>query len=71
VVFAKINSVNVYKNTGQLIRDIGLVVPGDILARFLRANGVAFQAANRRPPQPADRILSDARPFLVQVGCWK
>lgn len=70
VVFAKINSVNVYKNTGQLIRDIGLAVPGEILTRFLKSNGVELKVSSPRPPQPAERILSDARPFLVQVGCW-
>lgn len=71
VVFAKVNSVNIYEVTGQLVRDIALAVPAGFLERFLEARDVDFHRTDRRPPQPTERILTDARPFLVQVGCWK
>ncbi len=71
VVFAKVDSVNVYKKTGETVTEIGLALPARALEDFLRKNGVAYQVSGRRPPQPAARILEDARPFLVQVGCWR
>lgn len=71
VVFAKVDSVSTYKATGEVVQDIGLVRPGDVLKNFLAANNVAFRTSHGRPPQPADRIFEGARPFLVQVGCWR
>ncbi len=70
IVFSKVNSVNVYKVTGELVRYIGFAVPTKIIARFLAANDVAYRAGERRPPQPEDRILNDARPYIAQIGCW-
>lgn len=70
VVFAKVNTVNVYKATGQLVRDIGLAVPARILESFLARHGVTYLVAERRPPQTEERVLDESRQFLVQVGCW-
>lgn len=71
VVFAKANAVNIYKATGQLVRDIGYVLPGDVLETFLETQSVSFQTTRPEPPKPSSRMLEDARPFLVQVGCWQ
>lgn len=71
VVFAKANAVNIYKTTGQLVRDIGYVLPGDVLEAFLNTQAVTYQTTRPEPPKPSSRMLEDARPFLVQVGCWQ
>lgn len=71
VVFAKVNTASVHNATGEVLQDIGLALPGDILEAFLESQGVPFRAAQRRPPQTEDRILEDVRPFLAQIGCWQ
>lgn len=71
VIFAKVNSVNVYEATGQIVRDVAMAVPSETVQSFLEAHDVDFRRSMRRPPQLAERILSDTRPFLARVGCWK
>src|SRR3546814_2134794 len=62
VVFAKVDSVNVYQTTGQAVREIGLASPGEVLQTFLKDQGVDYRAAQGGFPQPEDRILAEARP---------
>jgi S1-C subfamily serine protease len=71
VVFAKINSVNVYRSTGQVVRNVGYALPGDVLEAFLKTQDIDFSLTRHHAPKSAERMLEDARPFLVQVGCWK
>jgi hypothetical protein len=71
VVFAKVDSVNVYQATGQAVREIGLASPGEVLQAFLKDQGIDYQTAQGGFPQPEDRILEEARPFLAQIGCWR
>jgi S1-C subfamily serine protease len=71
VVVAKIDSVALYKATGETVVDVGLILPGDRVQRFLEAQSVEYRHDQRQPLQPPDRILEDTRPFMVQVGCWK
>lgn len=71
VVFAKVDSVTVYQTTSQVVQEIGLASPGDILTTFLSAQGVDYRVGYGRPPQPVDRIMEDLRPFMAQIGCWK
>ncbi len=71
VVFAKVNSVKAYEATGEVVRDIGLALPTEVVQTFLDAQGVRYSASQRRMPQPEDQILDDARPFVAQIGCWK
>ena len=71
VVAAKVDSVNVYKTTGQVVREIGLASPGEVLEAFLKEQGVDYEVAQPGFPQPQERILEETRPFLVQIGCWQ
>lgn len=71
VVVARVNTLTIYKTTGEVVPEIGLVLPIDRVQRFLDAQGVAYRRDQRQPLQPEDRLLEDARPFMVQVGCWK
>jgi serine protease Do len=71
VVVAKLDTVTIYKTTGEVVGDIGLVLPADRVRRFLDAQNVDYHRDQRRPLQPEARLLEDARPFMVQVGCWQ
>ncbi|HEY9548631.1 MAG TPA: serine protease [Kiloniellaceae bacterium] len=70
VVLAKVDSIGIYNATGEVVSDIGFILPGDRVQHFLDAQGVDYHLDQRRPLQPEDRMLEDARPFMVQVGCW-
>ena len=71
VIVAKVDSVTLYQNTGQVVRDIGLAMPADRLEAFLSEHGIDYQVANDKAAQPGPRVLEEARPFLVQIGCWR
>jgi serine protease Do len=71
VVTAKVDTVNVYNATGETVRDVGLVLPGDRVQDFLDGQGVRYRREQRRPLQSADRMLDDARAFMAQIGCWR
>lgn len=70
VVLAKVDSIGIYNATGEVVSDIGFILAGDRVQRFLEAQGVPYRLDQRRPLQPEDRMLEDARPYMVQVGCW-
>jgi hypothetical protein len=42
-----------------------------VLQAFLKDQGIDYQTAQGGFPQPEDRILEEARPFLAQIGCWR
>lgn len=71
VVVAKIDSVALYKATGETVVDIGLILPGDRVQRFLKEQRINYRQTQQLPLQPLDRLLEDTRPFMAQVGCWK
>lgn len=70
-VFAKADTARINQSTGVAAQNIGLALPSEVLQSFLDAQGVDYQVGLQRSPQPADRILLDARPFVAQVGCWQ
>ncbi|MEQ9609348.1 MAG: serine protease [Kiloniellaceae bacterium] len=70
LVVAKIDSVAHYKVTGRVVREIGLVLPGDVLSRFLLSQNVKIEAGRQEAPQPNDRILEQARGYIARIGCW-
>lgn len=70
LVVAKIDSVTHFKVTGRVVREIGLVLPGDVLGRFLLSQNVKILEARQDTPQPNDRILEQARGYIARIGCW-
>ncbi len=71
VVTAKINTVNVAKQTGQVIREIGYATDNDILLQFLKANDVPYATAPDGPTLKEAGLLSVAKGFATRVECWK
>lgn len=71
VVVAGDNAVAAYKTTGAVLSDIGFILPGDRVQRFLETENIAYHQNQQRPLQPEDRLLEDTRAFMVQVGCWQ
>ena len=71
VVTGKLDSVSIYEATGAVVRQIGLVLPNDRIEAFLQGSGVDYRQNQRRPILATERLLLEARPFMVQIGCWK
>lgn len=71
VVSAKINTPAMFQRTGEVLRDIGLIIRQDRVLRFLDRFGVAYAGDDRRPPLD-DGVLSGlADAFVARIGCWK
>lgn len=71
VVFAAINTPEVFARSGRLVRDVGLGIRLGPVRRFLRAQGVAAVDSDseaRLDPQARHRL---AREFVAQVRCWR
>ena len=71
VVTAKINTVNVAKQTGQVIRDIGYATDNEVLLRFLTAQGVPFTTAMEGPTLGDGALFAEAKGFSTRIECWK
>ena len=71
VVFAKINSVKVFETTGRTVRHQGYALSTDTVLGFLEDQGVDYRTNTAQGPQSRPQILSEARPYIAQVGCWK
>ncbi len=71
VVFAKINSVKVFETTGRTVRHEGYALSTDTVLGFLENQGVDYRTNATQVPQTRPQILSEARPYIAQVGCWK
>ncbi len=71
VVSAKVNTPVMFQRTGQVMRDIGLIIRQDRALRFLERYDVAYKGANSRAALDDDRLFSLARTFVVRIGCWK
>lgn len=71
VVTAKINSVNVAKNTGELVTEVGYATDNDLLFLFLKANGIDVQSRAEGPVLDDDALFEAAKQFATRVECWK
>lgn len=71
LVKAKIDSVEFYRKTGQLVDDVGLVISNARIFDFLEAHGITFQAEPSTKTLTDDEILAKARKFVVRISCWR
>lgn len=71
VVYGKINSVAVYRNTGKNIGDIGFVITADAVREFLSNHGVVAQTAADAPKEDDRQLFASARQAVVRLICWQ
>jgi S1-C subfamily serine protease len=71
VVTAKIDTVAVYRKTGEVIDDLGIAISNRTVFDFLAANHIPFEPAAERPKLSSDELLQLAHGFVRQVSCWK
>ncbi|HEY0338158.1 MAG TPA: serine protease [Burkholderiales bacterium] len=72
LVTAKIDTVAVYKRTGQDIQKVGFAIATGPVLEFLRQSGIEPPRAEASPVLGmGEELLSKARQFTVRVGCWQ
>jgi S1-C subfamily serine protease len=71
VVFAQVNTPEVYQRTGQVIRDIGFGIPGELARAFLRDHAVGYRAKDSAGGERVVDLLAHARPFVARIECWR
>jgi S1-C subfamily serine protease len=71
VVFAKINAVAVFQNTGRSADQIGFGINNETTLAFLASHGVTVATAGRGPKLADDSLFAQSRPFIARVLCWR
>lgn len=71
VVSAKINTPAMFQRTGEVMRDIGLIIRQDRVLNFLDRHGVAYTGDDRRPALDDSALFGLAQAFVARIGCWK
>ena len=71
VVSAKVNTPVVFKRTGELHRDVGIIIRQDRALRFLERFNIAYTGDDVRPPLDDVELSGLAFAFVARIGCWK
>ncbi len=70
VVFAAVDTPAIFKNTGRVVRDIGIAIPNSLSLGFLERHGItpvlAKQSTSKHPTQP-----DQANQFVARIECWR
>lgn len=71
VIFAKVNTPKIYRETGQVVQDVGIAVRNAVVLDFLNRNGLAWRRAKDGASLARDEVLDAAKPFIARIGCWR
>lgn len=70
VVFAKANTVEIYRATGQVVADVGFAISNDVVAQFLLKHHVAAATVGTEVGQTTTQPEKSI-PFIARIGCWR
>jgi serine protease Do len=71
IVNAKIDTVKIYSQSKQLIRNIGFAITTPAILRFLDETGTAYRQNAVGTMLTPEQLFDRARPFVVRIGCWR
>jgi S1-C subfamily serine protease len=71
VIFAESNTPKIYKETGQIIKDVGFAVRNAVVLDFLGRHGVAWRTEPGGASLTRDEVFDAAKPFVARIGCWR
>ena len=71
VVSAKVNTPAMYKKTGVVLRDIGLIIRQDRALRFLERLDIPYTGSDSRPAMDDKALYDLAFGFVARIGCWR
>ena len=70
IVQAKIDTVAMYRATGEVVDRLGFAIANSVILEFLAANHVPVQSAEPGESFPPEELLKKAHEFVRPVGCW-
>jgi serine protease Do len=70
VINAKINTVKVYNETKQLIRDVGFAISTPAVLRFLDRTDTPYRLSAVSTTLNPNQLFERAKPFVARIGCW-
>lgn len=71
IVFAKIDTADAFRVTGQLIKNVGFAISNNATTAFLEAHGVNAAMADDGPAQDDQSLFAGAQRSLLRIVCWK
>ncbi|MBV5310284.1 MAG: trypsin-like peptidase domain-containing protein [Chromatium okenii] len=73
VIFAAVDTPAVYKNTGRIVRDIGIAIPNRFSFEFLERNAITPTIMKKITEKTSkqEQILDEAGLFVARVECWR
>lgn len=71
VIFAETNTPKIFKDTGQLVKDVGFAIPNALVFDFLGRHGVAWRSDPGGVDLTREQAFEAAKPFVARIGCWR
>ncbi len=71
IMNAKLDTVNVYKQTGKTIDNVGFAIANGPIFAFLSQHGVKPTVTNAGPTAIEPDLLAKVKPFTVRLACWR
>jgi serine protease Do len=71
IVNAKVDTVKIYSQSKQLIRNIGFAITTPAILRFLDGTGTSYRQNSVGTMLNPEQLFDRARPFVVRIGCWR
>jgi serine protease Do len=71
IVNAKVDTVKIYSQSKQLIRNVGFAITTPAILRFLDETGTSYRQNAVGTMLNPDQLFERARPFVVRIGCWR
>lgn len=71
IVNAKVDTVKIYSQTKQLIRNVGFAITTPAILRFLDETETPYRQNAIGTMLTTDQLFERARPFVVRIGCWR
>jgi serine protease Do len=71
IVNAKVDTVKLYSQTKQLIRDVGFGISTAAILRFLDETGTPYRLNAIGTSLNTEQLFDRSRPFIVRIGCWR
>jgi S1-C subfamily serine protease len=71
VIFAETNTPKIFKETGQVVKDIGFAVRNAVVFDFLGRHGVSWRTEPGGVSLGRDQVFEAAKSFVARIGCWR
>ncbi len=71
VIFAETNTPKIFKETGQIVKDVGFAVRNAVVFDFLGRHGVSWRTEPGGVSLTRDQVFDAAKPFVARIGCWR